>query len=1106
MNRHDEMYEITDAFLALRDVDDEAIEGMLRNEKRARDSFIHEGKAFSIQTGSKDVEAAKKFIEEDIEDGDEIEVIDVDADTVDHLKKNTEYIGQAILCCNRCKTNRFIDMDLLTASEVDEEVFNVDDECPHCHDAGAGYSLIGQVGKVQKEEPAAETEAEEAEVENDAVDADEATFDNDVEEIEQEPEAESEETTEEELPEIDTFEEEPENDGMETETSEDELDDLDLPALGDEVDSDETEEDEDNDVKESLNEDVQLNAMAEEAWMMNRVISAMNNEDAYYGSWLYLWPDGETREACAYDFGDTESFEELRDKFIRTYKHYHADGLYDAAPDVVEYAHHMDSQLGLAKIENLAPIKPHVRESFDCSVAADIFNAITSADKIDKIIILDMADEDSEPRTLYNGSKEDLPMNIVGSPCKSFDVADGYLSCNIDTEIENTNRPLSKALECFSDEKTDKILIWDQAAGEEVFAGKKEDACKKFGNCEFISFETPAVIRITIDNPGILSCDELEDEKVETDVNKLVKKIIDANNLSQYKTDKPNTNEYWIRTCIEENDDIELIYESFVKPTENKALIKEFKLVTGYTNALEEAYEAGFAAASGKEVPPADDVVSESSDMDPVIEAVDRGHVYTLAQFEDIIEDDEVSLITDLEDSDEDGWRSYNYQIGKYYISEVWVDQEGDIVNDDYVEYESLEALIKGLEDYNLLGNYIEITDLPTNEAIDSTVTLDQVKAEVEAANTEAEESADKKESVKSFKSRKELAEAVDNCKLNKQEYTIRRSTVEGYRYDLITEDVDSDDVQDAAISLEPSGEGNIEIVDGIPQEMPVEYNEQQNAFMRHLQRVAGDIAEAIQLNYGIDADPQLIIADILRDLKLISGDVSVDELGDSASDRATRELFNSYTEFCSTVDAMISEVTGTEFVSTPEMKLVQAIKALGGPAFSTQNIHKMIGSQQFIAAARGGQVPYIGSAELPQLEAAIPESLKRDVQEVEVCEGCGKCPCECVDEDLSEELVELLTETSVEVDVDQFDDDVNEYLNETYENTIIYTTTDGHIEDHGNMVLEGVIQAEDLIKTITFTLEPGHKINEDFDQLKSETFKVTNNISEEVFEFKFNK
>ena len=405
---------------------------------------------------------------------------------------------------------------------------------------------------------------------------------------------------------------------------------------------------------------------------------------------------------------------------------------------------------------------------------------------------------------------------------------------------------------------------------------------------------------------------------------------------------------------------------------------------------------------------------------------------------------------------------------------------------------------------------------------VDEAVTLDQVKAEVEAAehdvnadNQESgsdeaaqDQSSEKKESVKSFKTRKDLAEAVNECKANNQGYTIRRSTVEGFRYDLITEALDDlDDVENVTSLVPVEAEGEVEVVDGIEQEMPVEYTPQQEAFMSYLQRVAGDIAEAIRINYEIDADPQLIIADILRDLKLISGDVSVDELGDSASDRATRDLFNSYNEFCNFADQLISEITGTEFVSTPRMKLIQAIKILGSSAFSTENIHRRIASPEFVLAARGGQVPYIGANELPQLEAALPESLRESNPEnPEVCEGCGKSPCECMDEELSDELVELLDTSNVEVDTDRFDDDVNEYLNESFDTTMIYTTVDGYVEEGGKIVLEGLLQAEDSIKPVTFTLEPENMITESYDQLSSETFKVTNSVSEEVFEFKFNK
>lgn len=1047
--KDNQFYEITDAFLALRDIDDDAVEGMLRADKKARDAHIHEGKAFSIQAGSKDVEAAKQFLEEDAEDGDEIEVIDVDADTVDHIKKNAEYIGQGILSCNRCKANRFIDMDLLTASEVDEEVYNIDDECPHCHDAGSGYSLIGQVGKVQKEEPVdAPAEDAEATVDNDEIDAEAAAFENDLEdEAEETPEEEA--PAAEEEPEIDTFDE-TEDDGMETTTSEDELDDLDLPALGDEINTDETEEDEDN-VKESLQEDVQMNAMAEEAWMMNRVIASMNNEEAYYGSWLYLWPDGETKEECAYDFGEREAFEELKDKFIRTYKHYHADGLYNADADVVEYAHMMDKQLGLAKIENLAPVESFVRESFECSVAGDLFNAITSPENVDKIIIIDVSDEGGEPRKIFQGSRDDMPMNVLGSTCKSFDVADGYLSCNIDSDIENTNRPLNKALECFSDDKTDKVLIWDQAKGEEVFAGTKADACDKFGNCEFVSFETPAVIRINISNPGLISCDELEDEKVETDVEKLVKKIIDANNLSQYKTDKPNTNEYWIRACLEENDDVELIYESFVKPTDDKELIKEFKALTGYNNALEEAYEAGFAAASVNVAVNEDKEVVQEAFMsrDAMIDELEYlGVHYNFDRFDDrqiyrILEKERVKA---AKKADMKAAEAETPLPGT-------CDECGARLND---------------------GGTCPVCDHGEEqlEALDKPVTLDTVKAEVAAIEAESEEPAAKKEAVACFKTRKELAEAVNECKNNNKAYTIRRSTTEGYRYDLITEETDDEEVT----SLVPSETGTIEVVDDIPQEMPAEYSPQQRQLMDNIHRVAIDISDAIQRHYDIEADPQLIVADIIRDLQLISGDVSVDDLGDSAADRATKDLFRSYNEFYAFVDELISAESGTTFVSTPEAKLRQAIQMLHGSNFSPENIDRMIGSRAFIAAARGGNVPYIAASDIPLLEA----------------------------------LDQMLDE-SVEVDTEIFDEEMNSYFNESYEDTVVYTTTEGHVIDDGTVVLEGIIQCDETVKPVTFTLTPNTKITEDVEDRQAAlaetmagTFTVTNNISEEVFEFKF--
>lgn len=81
---------------------------------------------------------------------------------------------------------------------------------------------------------------------------------------------------------------------------------------------------------------------AKQAWKMNQVILAMNNEDAYYGSgWLYVWPDGSDYSECLEYFSDDESFKELRTLYRDVFKDYYKDGLYNpekVGPDALEFA------------------------------------------------------------------------------------------------------------------------------------------------------------------------------------------------------------------------------------------------------------------------------------------------------------------------------------------------------------------------------------------------------------------------------------------------------------------------------------------------------------------------------------------------------------------------------------------------------------------------------------------------------------------------------------------------------------------------------------------------------------------------------------------------
>ena len=69
-------------------------------------------------------------------------------------------------------------MDKLVADEVDPELYNVEDECPNCHTEGDGFEMIGQVGKIAKEDPVVEPE-EEATIENDDPVEGDVGFEND---------------------------------------------------------------------------------------------------------------------------------------------------------------------------------------------------------------------------------------------------------------------------------------------------------------------------------------------------------------------------------------------------------------------------------------------------------------------------------------------------------------------------------------------------------------------------------------------------------------------------------------------------------------------------------------------------------------------------------------------------------------------------------------------------------------------------------------------------------------------------------------------------------------------------------------------------------------
>ena len=108
---------------------------------------------------------------------------------------------------------------------------------------------------------------------------------------------------------------------------------------------------------ENVNESIELNEdskkpWGEKAYNLNEIISSMNDEEAYYGGWLYIWPDGEDLDQACYDFGTKEEYEELETSFKKYYRAYHKDGLYTPSKRIEDMAHAWDEKLGLPPIKN----------------------------------------------------------------------------------------------------------------------------------------------------------------------------------------------------------------------------------------------------------------------------------------------------------------------------------------------------------------------------------------------------------------------------------------------------------------------------------------------------------------------------------------------------------------------------------------------------------------------------------------------------------------------------------------------------------------------------------------------------------------------------------
>lgn len=89
----------------------------------------------------------------------------------------------------------------------------------------------------------------------------------------------------------------------------------------------------------------------------------------------------------------------------------------------------------------------------------------------------------------------------------------------------------------------------------------------------------------------------------------------------------------------------------------------------------------------------------------------------------------------------------------------------------------------------------------------------------------------------------------------------------------------------------------------------------------------------------------------------------------------------------------------------------------------------------------------------------------------------------------------------------------MNEYFKEAYNSNVSYITESGHINTDGSVILEGKITSDDDMGRkdldIRFELVPFEEsLNEELtltEKILQAKYKVSNNLSEELFEFALN-
>ena len=745
-----------DAFAALNDLDQSEnlykFRHTSRNRRRLKESSL------SIND-KQDLDKAEEIRNEAMTEKEpEIEIIDANADNLDHILNKQNYVGQVICKCNKCKSLRFVDIDKLEQDANNDNVYTIEqnNECPNCHSDNVEYTLIGQVGEVKQEEPTTEIEndqtsdnseevtseeipetedSEDVKIENDEKVSEEPTFENDqpIEEPAEEIPEETNQTSEEESEES---YEEPEEQAYDETDLKDDTNEIEVPKAGDEYDIDDVPEDDTSPFETDEEEEKE-----------------------------------ETNESIEEET-ETELPEETEEN---------------------------------TEEEELPEI----------TTISNLLDQIVDEDKLQDIHVIDNGEE------VFKGSYEELQNRFKQLPIVAFSTGKDLddqtsLILNVSAERESNSYKVEDILNLLKDHKHNKIILTmnnDEENSQELDFDQVQEEASDY---KLISMEVPQTIYFYVGEES----EEQEEEK--SDEDELIESILKQNNLSKNNVNKPGCNEYWIREAIQSGEDLDVIYKGFVKncneDTINKfkdytrfqdevdeayfnnlsetaarndnkdeaiekatKLLKEnkaFAVVYGYSQAGKFfAINPMLVARDEKEYDLIADLVRNKYHV--------SGIIYTLyarnvgMDLNEEIEELRENFTVEVDGKSED-IKNFAEKLAKELTNEeggVFAENGQILITCMSAENEQkiVDTTKRILEECKLQPEVFEVKKDENN--IPLMIQIDKIKVTKEQIIGE---------SVKSFKTRRALTEQIIKCRENNKKVKVRKSMRRGYKYDLV--------------------------------------------------------------------------------------------------------------------------------------------------------------------------------------------------------------------------------------------------------------------------------------------------------------------------------